>query len=188
MFGTKPHPKLPPIPKLKRELFRAERDYVESLFPVINATIEEYKTMLIFIVEWDLHTNSIARKECWKAMKSRVIPTFDVLIQISKDMKGTGNVIANVIWQAAKLGKEYASSLATVCQTGNFQKRKWETKRKLFAEYVRPARDFLKYLQNAFRQGTLPDVREQVSNDLMHIYINPANDTIDGWQRKVLEF
>jgi hypothetical protein len=174
-----PRSKLPGTWSASRILRKSEKKHAETLFPFVDIVCESYKTMLIFISYWNLQLNEKDRDHAAKDLKNRIIPDLTFAVERLSEIKRFGYVIANVLYAAASIGLQTAKGLAKVCETGNFQKRGWNSKLAMYVYFEKIFAGEVEKIENAFKANIHDKVLDDVLDDLRHEYVNKWEDATD---------
>lgn len=176
MFGLNRNPTMPRPGAVKHILAKADREVAEANFRILNIILNAYETVLAYITMHDLQMNEPNRKECMKDLEKRTIPDLKLVIESLNKTQGFGNIIPNSLLTCAHKAKALAEELISVCEKGNFNEKGWTEKTLMFEHFAKEIEPEFERVDRAFKQGTHPDVRGDVVDDLYHIYMNPTKD------------
>jgi hypothetical protein len=168
--------------KVVSKFLKAEEVYAESSFEFLNATLESYKIMLTRIAWWNLQLDEKNRKYASEEL-AKEIENLEEVIRFIKPHTGSGNLIANSIFNAATTALTYARVIEHMCQTGNFQSQGWDDKKKMFDDCRAKFDGHVKAIINAYKEGTNGKVVDDVLDKMMKWYVNPYNDIAGDSQK-----
>ena len=186
MFGGPPKPKLRLIKpeKVKQGFLKAKREYVESIFYYLNNIVQGFQALLKYAAEWDLHMSADNRKEALKAI-AEILDYLTVQLRELNELKGTGNILANSLFNATKDLIAQVETMKYVCETANFEKRGWGTAMEMFEKISQKATTAMNNIERAFEQGTDPEIKAKVMHDLRKTYLNDFDEELGKLRKKV---
>ncbi len=171
--------KLPKKGKAKRMIMQANKDAAEAYFSYVFLITHTYNRLLAYIANHNLQMNEPNRKECSKDLKKTIIPDIEEAVGVLKASTGSGNVIPNGLMLAAEKALTLSQELRAVCDSGNFSAKGWTEKLKMFEYFEKNIDTELERIFRVFKEGTHPGVRDEVLNDIAHLYLNPCRDLKD---------
>jgi len=178
MLGFNKNPKMPRTGTVKGILAVADKEMAEANFRILNVILNAYETELAYIAMHDLQMNEPNRKECMKDLEKRTIPDLQLIVDSLKKTAGYGSVIPNSLLLCAEKAQALAYELKVVCSKGNFQEKGWTEKLVMFEHFAKQVENELIRVDRAFKEGTHPDVRGDVMDDLYRTYMNRTKDWI----------
>ena len=178
VFGRNPLG-LPSKSGAKRMIMKANLRAAEAYYDYVFLITHTYNRLLAYIGNHNLQMNEPNRKACIKDIEKTIIPEMEIVRDDLRQVTGAGNLIPNGLLQTASQAIVLAQELRMVCKKGNFGEKGWGEKIRMFDYFDKAINKEVERIVRVFQQGTHPEVRDEVLNDLARLYVNPCRDLKD---------